>query len=220
MSISEKFSNLCTTLPEQVRLIAISKNKSNVEIMQLYDCGQRAFGENKVQELTAKYESLPKDIEWHMVGHLQTNKVKFIIPFISMIHAVDSLKLLKAIDKEAKKHRRILPCLLQLHIAEEDTKFGLSFEETCQLLESNEFITLKHVAIHGLMGMATFTDNLEQVHKEFRQLKNNFDRIKSAYFNQDSSFRELSMGMSDDYLVGVQEGSTMVRVGTALFGER
>lgn len=220
MSISEKYNNLCATLPEQVQLIAISKKQSHDEIMQLYSCGHRTFGENKVQELTAKYESLPKDIKWHMVGHLQTNKVKYIAPFIEMIQSVDSLKLLKTINKEAKKHQRVIPCLLQLYIAEEDTKFGLSLEECFQLLESSDFQAMTHISIHGLMGMATFTDDTKQIHQDFKQLKDSFHKIKSAFFNQESSFCELSMGMSDDYLIGIQEGSTMVRVGTALFGER
>ncbi len=220
MSIPENYNKLHATLPAQAKLVAISKNKSNEEIMQLYNCGHRMFGENKVQELTAKYERLPQDIQWHMVGHLQSNKVKYIAPFVEMIHSIDSLKLLKLVNKEAKKHQRIISCLLQLHIAEEDTKYGLSTEEACELLENDAFKALKNIAIRGLMGMATFTDDTAQVHKEFKQLKGSFDKIKTSYFKDDPSFCELSMGMSDDYLIGLKEGSTMVRIGSALFGER
>ena len=201
-------------------MVAISKNKTNEEILELYECGQREFGENKVQELTAKHESLPDDIRWHMVGHLQSNKVKYIAPFIGMIHSVDSLKLLKIINKEAKKNDRIIPCLLQLHIAEEDTKFGLSYEEACNLLEQDDYKAMENISIIGLMGMATFTDDTVQIHKEFKQLKESFDKIKTSYFLDNQLFCELSMGMSDDFLIGVEEGSTLVRVGTALFGER
>ncbi len=220
MSISENYYHLHAKLASRATLVAISKNKSNEEIMQLYDCGHRIFGENKVQELTAKHESLPQDIQWHMVGHLQSNKVKYIAPFVDMIHSIDSLKLLKLVNKEAKKHQRIISCLLQLHIAEEDTKYGLSVEEACELLESDASKAMKNIAIRGLMGMATFTDDAAQVHKEFKHLKGSFDKIKASYFKDDSSFCELSMGMSDDYLIGLDEGSTMVRIGSALFGER
>ncbi len=220
MSISENYRILQAKLPEEVTLVAISKNKTNEEILELYECGQREFGENKVQELTAKHESLPDDIRWHMVGHLQSNKVKYIAPFIGMIHSVDSLKLLKIINKEAKKNDRIIPCLLQLHIAEEDTKFGLSYEEACNLLEQDDYKAMENISIIGLMGMATFTDDTVQIHKEFKQLKESFDKIKTSYFLDNQLFCELSMGMSDDFLIGVEEGSTLVRVGTALFGER
>ena len=220
MSISDNYSKLRAKLPEEVKLIAISKNKSDEEIMELYNFGHRIFGENKVQELTAKHESLPDDIQWHMVGHLQSNKVKYISPFVEMIHSVDSLKLLKVINKEAKKNNRIIPCLLQLHIAEEETKFGLSFEEACSLLKHHDYKAMENINIHGLMGMATFTEDTAQIHKEFKQLKESFDKIKTSYFIDNQLFFELSMGMSDDYLIGVEEGSTMVRVGTALFGKR
>ena len=220
MSISENYRILQAKLPEEVTLVAISKNKTNEEILELYECGQREFGENKVQELTAKHESLPDDIRWHMVGHLQSNKVKYIAPFIGMIHSVDSLKLLKIINKEAKKNDRIIPCLLQLHIAEEDTKFGLSYEEACNLLEQDDYKAMENISIIGLMGMATLTDDTVQIHKEFKQLKESFDKIKTSYFLDNQLFCELSMGMSDDFLIGVEEGSTLVRVGTALFGER
>ncbi len=220
MSVYENFSKITDSLPKGVNLVAISKNKSNAEIMQLYDWGHRRFGENKVQELIAKYESLPKDIEWHMVGHLQSNKVKYIAPFIGMIHSVDSMKLLKIINKEANKIQRVIPCLLQFHVAEEESKFGLSYEEACQILDSDAFMAINNIVISGLMGMATFTENMEQVRQEFRLLKNDFDKIKAAYFTNNPSFCELSMGMSDDYLIGLEEGSTMVRIGSALFGER
>lgn len=220
MSISENYRILRSKLPEEVTLVAISKNKTDEEILELYECGHRIFGENKVQELTAKHESLPDDIRWHMVGHLQSNKVKYIAPFIGMIHSVDSLKLLSIINKEAKKNDRIIPCLLQLHIAAEDTKFGLSFEEACSLLEHTDYKAMNNISINGLMGMATFTEDTAQIHKEFKQLKESYNKIKTSYFANNQSFCELSMGMSDDYLIGVEEGSTMVRVGTALFGER
>jgi PLP dependent protein len=220
MSIPENYAKLIASIPDKVQLIAISKNKSEDEILELYSCGHRIFGENKAQELVAKYETLPKDIQWHMVGHLQSNKVKYIAPFITMIHSVDSLKLLNIVNKEAKKNERIIPCLLQLHIAEEDTKFGLSLEETCILLEHHDYKALENISIHGLMGMATFTENSAQIHKEFKQLKDSFDKIKTSYFPDNKSFCELSMGMSDDYLIGIANGSTMVRIGSALFGER
>lgn len=208
------------SLPESVKLVAVSKTKSPGEIMEAYNAGHRVFGESKAQELLPKHEALPKDIEWHMVGHLQTNKVKYIAPFVALIHSVDSLKLLKVINKEGRKNDRIVSCLLQMHIADEGTKFGMDYEECCRLLESEAFRDMKHVEVKGLMGMATFTDDHEKVRNEFRQLKKYFDGIKQQYFAGKDAFREVSMGMSDDYQLGIGEGSTMVRVGSAIFGDR
>jgi len=189
-------------------------------LTQAYDFGQRAFGENKVQELVWKFEKLPKDIEWHFIGHMQSNKVKFIAPFVHLIHGVDSFKLLKTIDDEAKKVNRIIHCLLQFHIAEEETKFGLSWEDVEEILKSDEFSLLENVKISGVMGMATYTDDEIQIHKEFACLKVYFDRLKSGYFANEPEFKEISMGMSGDYLIAIEEGSTMVRIGSTIFGER
>ena len=173
-----------------------------------------------MQELVVKYEVLPKDIEWHLIGHLQSNKVKYIAPFVHLIHGVDSFKLLKEINKEGGKCKRIIPCLLQFHIAQEETKFGFSFEEAQEMLESNEFVELQHVAIHGVMGMASFIENENQIHEEFQTLHNYFQLIKSHYFKFNTDFKEISMGMSGDYKIAMEEGSTMVRVGSTIFGSR
>jgi len=218
--IAEKILSLKQTLPASVQLIAVSKTKPNEDLIQAYQAGQRVFGENKVQEMVDKYESLPKDIQWHLIGHLQTNKVKYLAPFVSLIHAVDSLKLLKEIDKEAKKNNRIIDCLLQFFIASEETKFGLSFEEATEILESKEFIEMENVRIVGLMGMASFVNDEEQIRDEFRTLYNYFQVIKSHHFKFNPDFKELSMGMSGDYAIAIQEGSTMVRIGSSIFGGR
>ncbi len=220
MSIHENLQKLKETLPEDVTLVAVSKTKPPEVIMEAYDAGQRIFGENKVQELIAKQPQLPEDIEWHFIGHMQTNKVKFLVPFIHMIHGVDSLKLLKEINKRAAKINRRIQCLLQFHIAMEETKFGLSYPEAEQILseiQSNKFTSIR---LSGVMGMATYTDNENQVRKEFRHLKDVFNRLKSKYFAEDESFRIISMGMSGDYKIAIEEGSNMVRIGTAIFGER
>lgn len=206
--------------PTHTKLIAVSKTHPPERVLELYNQGQRSFGENKVQELTAKYEALPKDIEWHLIGHLQTNKVKYIAPFVACIQSVDSLKLLSEIDKQAAKHGRVIDCLLQFHIAEEETKFGLDETEAAELLESEEYQSMQNIRITGVMGMATFSDNPTQVRKEFQHLKRIFDGLKTRYFKDQSSFQEISMGMSGDYQLAVEEGSTMVRVGTLLFGAR
>ncbi|MBP9076658.1 MAG: YggS family pyridoxal phosphate-dependent enzyme [Haliscomenobacter sp.] len=203
-----------------VQLVAVSKTKSPDQILELYHKGQRVFGENKVQELVSKQEALPPDIQWHLIGHLQTNKVKFIAPFVAMIQSVDSLKLLLEIDKQAAKCQRIIPCLLQFHVAEEETKFGLSFEEAEALLDSETFRGLQHVRVAGVMGMATFTDDEEQIAREFRRLRELFAALKARFFAEDPGFKEISMGMSSDYRIAVREGSTMVRIGTLLFGSR
>jgi len=207
--IVKNLVNVQDSLLENVKLIAVSKTKPACDIQTLYDAGQRAFGENKVQELVEKYEVLPKDIEWHLIGHLQSNKVKYIAPFVHLIHGVDSFKLLKEINKEGVKCKRIIPCLLQFHIAQEETKFGFSFEEAQEMLESNEFVELQHVAIHGVMGMASFTEDENQIHEEFQTLHNYFQLIKSHYFKFNPEFKELSMGMSGDYKIAMEEGSTI-----------
>lgn len=206
--------------PIGVKLIAISKTKPVSDILEAYQAGQRIFGENMVQELVKKQEELPKDIEWHLVGHLQTNKVKYIAPFISLIHSVDSLKLLAEIDKQAAKHQRVIDCLLQVDIADEDTKFGLGFDEVIELLRSDAFAALKHVRIVGLMGIATNTENKDKIFEEFYELRTLFKGLKAAYFRKDDFFKEISMGMSSDYKIAIEQGSTMVRLGSTIFGER
>lgn len=218
--IKEALNNIQKEIPAGVQLVAVSKTKPVSLIQEAYDEGQRIFGENRAQELADKYEQLPKDIQWHAIGHLQTNKVKYIAPFVSMIHAVDSMKLLKEINKEAEKNNRVINCLLQFHIAEEDSKYGLKFDEARDLLESPEFVELQNVSIVGVMGMATFTDNTEQIREEFRTLENYFQITKSHFFKFNTAFEHISMGMSGDYPIAIEEGSTMVRVGSAIFGKR
>ncbi len=220
MSIAENIDMVKSHFPAQVQLVAVSKTKPVEMLMEAYNNGQRAFGENKVQEMVAKFEAMPKDIEWHFIGHLQTNKIKYMVSFVHLIHGVDSFKLLKTIDAEARKVGRIIPCLLQFHIAEEETKFGLSLNEATEMLESGEFKQLENVRLSGVMGMATFTDDETQIRKEFRNLKSIFDRLKTDFFASRPDFREISMGMSGDYLIAVEEGSTMVRIGSTIFGER
>ena len=220
MGISEKINEIKLGLPAGVKLVAVSKTKPNEDIMEAYKAGQRFFGENKVQDMVQKYETLPKDIEWHFIGHLQTNKVKYIAPFVSLIHAVDSLKLLTVIEKEAKKAGRLIQCLLQLHIAEEETKFGLNVDEAIELLKSEEYKSMTNIKIVGVMGMATFTDDYTQVRREFRGLSTIFYKLKTGFFSTDLDFCEVSMGMSDDYQIAVEEGSTMVRIGSTIFGAR
>lgn len=201
-------------------LVAVSKTKPNDAILHLYEQGQRVFGENRVQELTQKYETLPKDIEWHLIGHLQTNKVKYIAPFVQLIHSVDSLKLLSEINKQAAKNERVIDCLLQIHIADESTKFGLNKTETLALLDSDTYAAMQNIRIVGVMGMATFTDDTLQVRREFKQLKDLFDHLKNNFFIKENTFKEISMGMSGDYRIAIEEGSTMVRIGSLLFGVR
>ena len=220
MDIAGNIETIKKKLPKGVKLVAVSKTKPNEDILEAYNAGHKIFGENKVQDLVQKYGQLPKDIEWHFIGHPQTNKVKFIAPFIQLIHGVDSLKLLMAIDSEAKKNKREIGCLLQFHIAEEDTKFGLDISEAVEILESVEFKSLKNVKINGVMGMATYTDNIQQIRNEFKLLKTIFKTLKNEYFSEVKNFSEISMGMSDDYLVAIEEGSTMIRVGSKIFGER
>jgi len=218
--IQENLKAILSTIPSEVTLVAVTKTKPVSDLEKVYKAGQRIFGENKVQEMVDKYDQLPKDIKWHLIGHLQTNKVKYIAPFVSMIHSVDSLKLLNEINKEAKKNNRTIDCLLQFHIAEEETKFGLSIEEAKEILESKEFVEMQNVSIVGIMGMASFTENTEKVRNEFRILESYFQILKSHFFKFNDDFKEISMGMSGDYLVAIEEGSTMIRVGSSIFGSR
>ena len=205
---------------KNVTLVAVSKTRPPERVLEVYAGGQRVFGENRPQEMLAKYDALPKDIHWHLIGHLQTNKVKMIAPFVAMIHSVDSLRLLSEINKQAEKHNRVIDCLLQFHIAEEETKFGLDEAEARTLLESPEYLAMRNVRICGVMGMATFTDDTALVRREFKSLKRIFDDLKTQYFAENEEFREVSMGMSGDWEVAVEEGSTMVRIGSLIFGER
>ena len=221
MSIADNIRSLKNeTESIHVTLIAVSKTKSNDEILQAYHAGQRLFGENMVQELVEKFESLPKDIEWHLIGHLQTNKVKYIAPFISMVQSVDSLKLLQEIDKHAEKNKRVIDCLLQVYIADEETKYGLGFDELIELLRSEEFASLQHIRIRGLMGIATNTENEKQLKDEFYELRTFFEGVKQSFFRKDSSFDTLSMGMSSDYKIAIENGSNMIRLGSTIFGQR
>jgi pyridoxal phosphate enzyme (YggS family) len=220
MSIAENLANLKKELPETAQLVAISKTKPNEVIMEAYEAGQRVFGENRVQELTEKYEELPKDIIWHMVGHLQSNKVKYIAPFVHLIHGVDKPKLIKEIDKQGRKNNRVLDVLLQFHIAEEDTKFGFNYEEAEQMLNDSNFQGYEYVRICGVMGMATFTDDESQVRKEFKQLAQIFQDLKTKYFKDAPHFKEISMGMTNDYKIALEEGATLVRIGSLIFGKR
>lgn len=214
MKIAENINTLLQEIPAHVQLVAVSKTKSNEEIMEAYRAGQRIFGENKIQDMTRKQEELPKDIQWHMIGHVQSNKVKYMAPYVSLIHGVDSLKLLKEINKQAQKNNRIIACLLQIHIAEEDSKFGLSAEECRQAVEIAQ--TLPHLKIRGLMGMATFTEDQNQIAKEFAGLQILYDQLKQENIPLDI----LSMGMSGDYPIAIQKGSNMIRVGSKIFGLR
>lgn len=219
MAIVENLLKIKNEIPKNITLIAVSKTKSEADIMEAYTAGHKIFGENKVQELIDKHENLPKDIEWHFIGHLQTNKVKYLAPFVHLIHSVDSLKLLKEINKQGAKNKRIINCLLQFHIANEKAKFGFFKEEVIELLQSNDFKSLKNIHIAGVMGMATYTDDESQIRQEFSNLKNYFDEIKEKYITQDY-FSEISMGMSADYKIAIEEGSTMVRLGSSIFGIR
>ena len=218
--IGERIKEIQNELPAGVRLVAVSKFHPNEAIEEAYRAGQRIFGESKVQEMTAKYESLPKDIEWHFIGHLQTNKVKYIVPYVALIHGIDSFKLLAEVDKQAAKAGLTVNCLLQLHIAREENKFGFSFDECRQMLADGEWRQLEHIRLCGLMGMATNTENVEQIREEFRSLSNFFQEVKAAWFADDEAFCELSMGMSHDYHEAIAAGSTLVRVGSKIFGER
>ena len=216
MSIKDNLNYIKSQLPNHVTLVAVSKTKPVSDLMEAYNAGQRIFGENKIQEMAEKYEEMPKDIEWHMIGHVQRNKVKYMAEFVSLIHGVESFKLLKEINKQAEKHDRIIDCLLQIKIAEEESKFGMSAKEATTLLQSPEFSQLKHINIVGVMGMATFTDDMKQVENEFKFLKSTFDELKTLNPN----LLTISMGMSGDYQLAIDCGSTMVRVGSSIFGAR
>lgn len=219
MAILENLSKIKNKLPENVKLIAVSKTKPEADILEAYNAGHKIFGENKVQELVDKHEKLPKDIEWHFIGHLQSNKVKYLAPLVHLIHGVDSLKLLKEINKQATKNERIIDCLLQFHIANEKAKFGFYKEEVFELLQSPEFQNLKNIRIVGVMGMATYTDDENQIRKEFANLKSYFEEIKEKIITNDY-FNEISMGMSADYTIAIEEGSSMIRLGSTIFGIR
>ncbi len=216
MSISENIKKFKAEIPENTTLVAVSKTKPKEDILEAYETGHRVFGENKIQEMTEKWGELPKDIEWHMIGHVQRNKVKYMAPYVNLIHAVDSLKLLKEIEKEAKKNDRNINCLLQIKIAEEESKFGISVDKAKEILSSEAFQQMTHVKVVGLMGMATLTENVEKIRKEFRFLKTTFEDLKKEY----PSLNILSMGMSGDYQLALDCGSNMIRVGSAIFGER
>lgn len=219
MSIQQKLHEIKASIPQNVTLVAVSKTKPISDIIEAYDAGQRIFGENKIQEMVEKFEELPKDIQWHMIGHVQRNKIKYMASFVSLIHGVDSFKLLKEINKQAKKYNRSINCLLQLKIAEEDSKFGRSAEDASNILQSKEFSELKNVCITGVMGMATFTDNQDQIKSEFSFLKVTFEELKKLKtFN--CQLETVSMGMSDDYPIAIECGSNMIRVGSRIFGER
>lgn len=220
MAITERLSEILNVLPEQTSLVAVSKFHSVSEIKEVYDAGQRLFGESRVQEFLAKYEKLPKDIVWHFIGHLQTNKVKNIVPYVDLIESVDSLRLLQEINFQGEKVNKKVNVLLQIHIAEEKTKYGFTFDECRQLLKSGSIQKMNNISIAGMMGMATFTDNHAQVRLEFSQLAEFFHEIKREFFKDSCTFKDLSMGMSDDYLIAIEQGSTMVRIGSMLFGER
>ena len=220
MSIADNLKQVLAELPQGVRLVAVSKFHPNEAIEEAYQAGQRIFGESKVQEMTAKYETLPKDIEWHFIGHLQTNKIKYMIPYVAMIHGINTYKLLTEVNKQAAKAGRIVNCLLQIHVAQEETKFGFSPEECKDMLHAGEWKELSHVRICGLMGMASNTDDVEQINREFCLLNRLFQEIKANWFAETFTFRELSMGMSHDYHEAIAAGSTLVRVGSKIFGER
>ncbi|MDR3653655.1 MAG: YggS family pyridoxal phosphate-dependent enzyme [Paludibacter sp.] len=220
MSLQQNIQAIRVHIPPHVRLVCVSKFHPNEIVLEAYNCGERIFGESKVQEMCDKHETLPVDIFWHFIGHLQTNKIKYIVPFVDLIHGVDSYKLLVEIDKQAQKVGKIVDCLLQIHIAREETKFGFSAEELIDTLEQEAWKDLKNIRICGLMGMATYTDNREQIRAEFHGLKTLFDQLKTAYFSSEPAFCELSMGMSDDYQIAVEEGSTLVRIGSSIFGHR
>ncbi len=216
MTISENLKKFNKELPDDITLVAVSKTKPVNDLMEAYNAGQRIFGENKIQEMEAKWQEMPKDVEWHMIGHVQRNKVKYMAPFVSLIHAVDRMKLLKEINKEAVKNERTIECLLQIKIAEEDSKFGMDESDAQKLLSSEELKKLQNVKIVGLMGMATFTDDEKQISEEFQKLK----KIYAQFKIMNPEFRILSMGMSGDYKIAIENGSNMIRVGSAIFGER
>ncbi len=218
--IKENLEKIRATLPEGVTLVAVSKTKPVSDLQEAYEDGQRIFGENHALEMRDKHEAMAKDIQWHFIGHLQTNKIKYIIPFVTLIHSIDSANLLEAVNKEARKHDRVVDCLLQFHIAQEETKFGLDLDEARALLDSQTYKSMENIRICGVMGMATFTDDEAEIRKEFKLLKTVFDTLKKDYFANAPYFKEISMGMSDDYPIAIEEGATLVRVGSKIFGAR
>ena len=220
MSIKENLLKIKDKIPANIKLIAVSKTYTSEKIIEAYNAGHKIFGENRAQEIIDKQPQLPADIEWHFIGHLQTNKVKYIAPFVYMIHSIDSLKLLKEVNKEARKNNRVIDCLLEMYIASEESKFGLDLIEALSILDSQEYKELHNIRICGVMAMATFTEDMEVVRKEFKDLKSYFQQIKEKYFSDKFYFKEISMGMSGDYHIAIEEGSTIVRIGTAIFGER
>lgn len=220
MTITENLTFIQNQLPAGVKLVAVSKTRSREEIMEAYRSGQRRFGENKVQEIATKWKELPHDIEWHFIGHLQSNKVKQLVPFVSLIHGIDSLRLLSAVNREAEKCNRVVPVLLEFHLARETSKFGLTLEGAEEILASGEIREMKNIRIDGVMGMATFTEDEALIRAEFRELRRIYQLLKERYFPHSEHFRELSMGMSDDFAIAVSEGSTMVRIGSSIFGAR
>jgi len=220
MSIEKNLKKIRVQIPENVQLVCVSKFQPNKAILEAYHLGERIFGESRVQELCEKQKSLPGDIQWHFIGHLQTNKVKYIVPFVDLIHAVDSLRLLEEIDRNARKIGRVVRCLLEIHIARESSKFGFLPEQLIEMLKGEGWKNLHNVQICGLMGMATYTDNQTQIRQEFRNLKLLYDQLKDSFFSNEASFRELSIGMSNDFQIAIEEGSTIVRLGTCIFGER
>lgn len=217
MKLRENLDKILNEIPTNVKLVAVSKFQAVERIKELYDTGYKIFGENKAQELNEKHEQLPKDIEWHFIGHLQTNKVRLIAPFVKLIHSVDSMKLLNEINKEAMRKNRIIDCLLEFHIATEETKYGLSIEEAEGLLNSDLYHMLENIRITGIMGMASLTENMELVRKEFATLKRYYEILKNKYFAEEDYFKEISMGMTNDYKIAIEEGSTIIRIGTAIF---
>lgn len=218
--IKTNLEQIKSTIPQGVTLVAVSKTKPIEMLQEAYDAGQRIFGENHALEMRDKHAVLPSDIVWHFIGHLQSNKVKYIAPFVSLIHSIDSLSLLQVVDKEAVKNNRVIDCLLQFHIATEETKFGLDFEEACQLLDSDQYKAMNNVRICGVMGMATNTDDQQLIHREFATLRGYFEQLRSRYFAESPSFSQISMGMSHDYKIAIEEGATLVRIGSSIFGAR
>ena len=219
-TIANNLKKVQKTLPANVSLITVSKSKPIEAIAEAYLAGQRAFGENKTQEMAVKYPQLPLNIQWHFVGHLQSNKVKYIASFVHLIHSVDSVRLLEVISKHAKKHNRTIDCLLQFYISQDETKYGFTLDEADEMLQGGRFKQIHNIRLCGVMGMATLTDNSEQIRQEFQMLKRYFDFLKEKYYEEEDYFKEISMGMSDDYLLAVAEGATMVRIGSAVFGKR
>lgn len=220
MSIKDNYFEILSSIPENVQLVAVSKTKPVADIQVIYDCGQRIFGENKAQEIVEKQSQLPDDIEWHFIGHLQRNKVKMVIPYISCVESIDSLRLLKDIDNEARKINRVIDCFLEFKIAREETKSGMTFEQGVELLSSNDYKMMNNIRICGVMGMATYTKDVAQIKEEFSRLKDMFEILKPQFFKYVDYFTQISMGMSDDYQIAIGQGSTIVRVGSSIFGGR